>query len=92
MESDLQLVQACLAVVPLLGELGEQVAQVGVPCPTVLMTHLSRSHAACHQCLHSCITSAPGMDLVRNWVYTWHEPDLDTVCTWYADSTGLVCI
>ena len=68
-ESDLQLVQACLAVVPLLGELGEEVAQVGVLCPTVLMTHLSRSHAARHQCLHSCIMSAPGMDSVRNCVH-----------------------
>ena len=83
MESDLQLVQACLAVVPLLGELGEEAAQVSVPWPAVLMTHLCRSHAARHQRLHSCVTSAPGIHLVCNWSATGmhlvciqHRPEL----------------
>ncbi len=99
MQSDLQLVQACLAVVPLLGELGEEVAQVGVPRAAVLVAHLDRSHAACHQCLHSCIKSAPGTQLVCTWcapgvhlVCTWYAPGLNLVCTWYAFSTGMVCI
>ena len=67
MESDLQLVQACLTVVPLLGELGEEVAHVSMPRAAVLVTHLNRSHAARHQCLHSCTKSAPGMHLVCTW-------------------------
>ncbi len=98
MYSDLQLVQACLAVIPLLGELGEEVAQVGVPWAAVLVTHLDRSHAAHHQCLHSCTKSAPGMHLVCTWcaigmhlVCIWYASGLDLVCTWYAFSTGLVC-
>jgi hypothetical protein len=64
MYSDLQLVQACLAVIPLLGELGEEVAQVGVPWAAVLVTHLNWSHATRHQRLHTCSKSAPGVHLV----------------------------
>ncbi len=71
---------------------------MGVPWAAVQLSHLSRSQAARHQCLHSCIKSAPSMDLVCTWyatgmnlVWTWYEPGMRLVQGWYAPGLNMVC-